>query len=546
MYVTDAIQQALESGQIGTPVAVRVFWQAATGKESVPAVTGGWWTRACRWLGESSQSLSLLSDRGQEQLTLLGRTAGGKSALISVGPKPKSGPLVEVVVFGSRGILSWESDRWFEEEQAEIMEVPLLLGGQPLESLPSKRRRRPRFASHGFRPLAATPITPWGVLLVAGDHTHQPGYAEALAADSRCRLIGLADEDDVPAARRMLNERLAHRLGVPVLPDLAAALRREDVQIVSICAEPERRGRIIVQAARAGKHLYLDKPLAGTLTDADAIVAAVQEHGVVAHMFSQVHWKTARRVRHLVESGRLGKLQAVHCDLCFAKGHGGTADLTRPRRESARPERFELADAKRELTNVGVYHVVLLLWLLHRPVLRVSATTGNYFFVEHQQRDVEDFGQMLLEFEGGLVASVTAGRTGWRSHPHGGLHRIRLVGTRDTAVIDAHRPRVDVWADVEPWAAPGRDPDDPMAMWAPLPHSPFIVGPKQDWILPDAASWSDDTKRFLDCVQHGRQSEISVELAATATEVLLAAYRSAAESRAIDLPLPRNGGIVPE
>jgi myo-inositol 2-dehydrogenase / D-chiro-inositol 1-dehydrogenase len=50
-----------------------------------------------------------------------------------------------------------------------------------------------------------------------------------------------------------LNERLAKRLGIPVLPDLDAALRREDVQIVSICAEPMRRGRIILRAAEAGK-----------------------------------------------------------------------------------------------------------------------------------------------------------------------------------------------------------------------------------------------------------------------------------------------------
>src|SRR5690606_11768788 len=120
--------------------------------------------------------------------------------------------------------------------------------------------------SAGPRPTAHKTLTPqpppYGVLLVAGDQTHQPGYAEALAADGRCRLIGLADDANIPARRRSLNEQLAARLGVPMFDDLATALRRDDVHIVSVCAEPYRRGSIAVQAAEAGKHLYLDKPLA--------------------------------------------------------------------------------------------------------------------------------------------------------------------------------------------------------------------------------------------------------------------------------------------
>jgi len=64
------------------------------------------------------------------------------------------------------------------------------------------------------------------------------------------------------------------------------------------------------------------------------------------------------------------------------------------------PDRFELADSKRELSNVGVYPLVQLLSLVGRNVRRVTATTGNYFFAEHQRNNMEDFGQMLLELEG--------------------------------------------------------------------------------------------------------------------------------------------------
>lgn len=74
-----------------------------------------------------------------------------------------------------------------------------------------------------------------------------------------------------------------------------------------------------------------------------------------------------------------------------------------------------------------------------------------------------------------------------------------------------------------------------MGMWQAPPGNPFQPQPKQDWIVPGTASWKLDTDHFLDCVQHGRASDVSVELAGAATEVLLAAYRSAATGRVVEL-----------
>src|SRR5689334_12535221 len=105
------------------------------------------------------------------------------------------------------------------------------------------------------------PAPRYGVLLVSGSHTHQENYAAAFAADPRCRLVAVTDEADVDPRRRELNERLAKTLNVPHVADLDQALRLCDVNLVSICAPPERRGRVAVRCAQAGKHLYLDKSL---------------------------------------------------------------------------------------------------------------------------------------------------------------------------------------------------------------------------------------------------------------------------------------------
>src|SRR5262249_5465946 len=160
--------------------------------------------------------------------------------------------------------------------------------------------------------------------------------------------------------RRMLNQRLADALGIPYIADLARALERKDVHIASICAPPERRGRIALRCAQAGKHLYLDKPLVPKLTEADALVAAVHKAGVKSHMFSFLTTSWARAARELVVGGGVGKLLAIHADAFFAKGYPGTATLGTPRQEEFPPERQQLVEAKRELDNVGVYPVTLI------------------------------------------------------------------------------------------------------------------------------------------------------------------------------------------
>src|SRR5262249_54014002 len=160
-------------------------------------------------------------------------------------------------------------------------------------------------------------------------------------ADKRCRLIAVTDEAKIDARRRELNQRLAKVLEVPYIADLVTALGRKDVDVVSICAPPERRGRIAVQCAQARKHLYLDKSLAPQLGEADELVAAVAKAGVKSHMFSFISQPWAREAKRLVESKQLGTLRAIHADTFFAKGRTGTAKLGTRRKEEYPPQRHQ-------------------------------------------------------------------------------------------------------------------------------------------------------------------------------------------------------------
>ena len=378
---------------------------------------------------------------------------------------------------------------------------------------------------------------PYGVLLVTGMHTHQENYGAAFAADKRCRVVAVTDEPNIDRRRRELNERLAKMLNVPYIADLAQALARKDVQIVSVCAPPERRGRIAVQCARAGKHLYLDKSLVPRLSEADALVQAVEKAGVRSHMFSFISQPWAREAKALIDNNRLGRLLAIHADTFFAKGRTGTAKLGAPRKEEYPPQRHQLVEAKREFDNVGVYPITLIRFITGKRFRTVYGVTANYFFQEHQKHNVEDFGIINCTLDDGLPVTIAAGRYGWMSHPAAGVNRVVLVGSERTAVLDANRPRVEVYCDETPWTPPNVHPQDPMGFWSST-QDEVHTRPKRVWGSTTAAA--SDAAYFLDRLDANRDSEINVNEAAHAAEVLLAAYRSASQRAVATLPLPRD------
>ena len=377
----------------------------------------------------------------------------------------------------------------------------------------------------------------YGILLITGGHTHQENYGAAFAADSRCRLIALTDEANIDRRRRDLNERLAKQFNVPYIADLDKALGQRDVNIVCNCAPPERRGRIAVRCAEAGKQLYLDKSLVPQLREADDLVAAVEKARVKSHMFSFISQPWARAAKRVLDSGRLGRLLAIHADTFFAKGVTGTAKLGGRRREEFPPQRHQVVEAKREMDNCGVYPITLIRWLTGKRWRTIHCVTANYFFQEHQKANVEDFGLISATLEDGITATIGSGRYGWTTHPAGGTNRLVLVGTNETLVIDANRPRLQVFTDETPWTPPNTHREDPMGFWSSTMQEVHLR-PKTQW-APAGPAAQTDAAYFLDRLDAGRDSEINVAEAALSAEVLIAAYRSAANREVVSLPLPR-------
>ena len=112
-------------------------------------------------------------------------------------------------------------------------------------------------------------------LAVIGTGAMGTRHAENIArAVPDARLVAVHDANVESAMR------VASSLGCAYNPRLDELLSRDDVQAVVIVSPPRFHAGHAIAAARAGKHIFLEKPMALTIADADAIIAAAEAAAV--------------------------------------------------------------------------------------------------------------------------------------------------------------------------------------------------------------------------------------------------------------------------
>lgn len=147
-------------------------------------------------------------------------------------------------------------------------------------------------------------MSPVGVALV-GYGYWGPNLARNIAASRSARLVAVCDAS---AERRAQAE--ASYLGSAMCGDLSEALAMPEVEAVFIATPVFTHHALATAALRAGRHVFVEKPIAGTAAEAWDLVALASEVDrclMVDHTF--LYTGAVRKVRELVESGEIGKLQ---------------------------------------------------------------------------------------------------------------------------------------------------------------------------------------------------------------------------------------------
>jgi myo-inositol 2-dehydrogenase/D-chiro-inositol 1-dehydrogenase len=147
-------------------------------------------------------------------------------------------------------------------------------------------------------------------------------HAVAIKAAPGAALAGIACASERTAAQA----RIDHP-GIPVYTDYRALLDRGDVDAVDIVVPIYRHAEVGIAALAAGKHVLLDKPMAKTLEECDALIAAQTRSGKV---LSIAHDYRASRqyvqIRELIDAGEIGDLQYVSVNLFRNRFRQGSGD----------------------------------------------------------------------------------------------------------------------------------------------------------------------------------------------------------------------------
>lgn len=130
-----------------------------------------------------------------------------------------------------------------------------------------------------------------------------PTHAKALQQTKHARLVACCDVVE-PSARS-----LGEEFGVPWTTKVDELLARDDVQLVTIATPAFTHLPLTQQAAKAGKAVLCEKPLAANLRDADAMIAACREAGVpLSTCFPLRYLGAAKWAKELISSGALGDI----------------------------------------------------------------------------------------------------------------------------------------------------------------------------------------------------------------------------------------------
>ena len=119
------VLDALQTGQIGTAVAVRVVAHLTADHGPLERFNARIMEATGTWLKSRPERLTAMGNIESGQINTLNRFVGGQTALVSVGTIGMGQPLLEIVVWGNRGILSWEAGDRFTPTTDRLQEPKL-------------------------------------------------------------------------------------------------------------------------------------------------------------------------------------------------------------------------------------------------------------------------------------------------------------------------------------------------------------------------------------------------------------------------------------
>jgi UDP-N-acetyl-2-amino-2-deoxyglucuronate dehydrogenase len=242
-------------------------------------------------------------------------------------------------------------------------------------------------------------------------------HAAAIERTPGARLVAICRSDPARA------EETATQFGVPCLADYMALLARDDVDAVCICTPSGLHAGQTIAAARAGKHVLVEKPIALTLADADAMIGACAQAGVWLGVALQRRTEPEfQRLQAAIAAGELGRLVLGSISMPYLRAQSYY--------DSADWRGTWALDGGGALMNQGIHLVDLLLWLIG-DAAEVRATAATLMHAI----EVEDCVTATLRFVNGALGGIVATTAAAPGFPH----RVEIYGDRGGVQIEGEQ-----------------------------------------------------------------------------------------------------------
>lgn len=336
-------------------------------------------------------------------------------------------------------------------------------------------------------------------------HAHVNAYLNVIADFPDARVVAAWD-DDADRGRSA-----CERYGLDWTPQLDDLLARADIDAVFVTSPTNRHAEHAVLAARAGKHILLQKPMALSLADCDRITEAVREAGVLFSMCYQMRADPVNlKIEELLTEGAVGNVAIV-------RRRHAIPMLLNP--GFARPGNWHIDPEQ----NMGMWmddasHAAdWFLWMLGSPVSVIAEIDNVVTSVAPDDNGVAVYrfarGEMGVLFNSSTMLAAEAtteiyGDAGTIVQNYGDLVSSTLPRPPGAVALKIYRKGADAWA---PFDFPADTPHGDRIRAVPRPLVDFL----------------DGRRGPLATAEEGR----------ACVEMILGAYQAARDGRRVQFPL---------
>jgi UDP-N-acetylglucosamine 3-dehydrogenase len=336
------------------------------------------------------------------------------------------------------------------------------------------------------------------IALVGCGNIGANGHAPAYAILPGLRLAAVCD---------LLPERaqaLAQETGAQAYSDYRSLLERPDIHMVDLCVPTFMHARLAIEALHAGKHVLVEKPIAATLEEADAMIATARESGrsmMVAHVRRFDH--RYREIKAAIDQGEVGRPVYIRRAERQRLPFPSEAWFWQP----------DLGGGV--ILDIGVHIADLFCWYYGARPESVYAI-GRAVGATARQSRTYDHALITCRFPGGALGQAEAS---WAYPPAFGAGfyaSLEVVGTEGKISYN--------------------DPDsNPMQVFD--VESDLHLPRYFRFMSTTEYAFQEEIAQFTSCIRDGNPPPLSLQEARTALEICLAAQVSAVTGEPVRLPL---------